>query len=260
MRNKGLIIILIILLLIIVGGLIAFLVLCLNGSISLKDFHIGGRKSDNLLYNEKYSIEEITSIDVTHDAGDVIFENIEENNIKVEVYGENKEDVELSLHNNKLTINYKNKNHGLFNNVYGDIKLYVPSIFFGNIKINNDAGEIKIADFENADFNIDCDAGNVDIGKIKGINAKCDAGNLKIDSISEKCDIRLDAGNLKINKITLKEDSKIKTDMGNVDINEANNIYIDADVDLGKCNISNNNRNAEVTLKIDCDMGNVNVK
>ena len=261
MKSKGLIITLIILLTIIIAGLITIMVLFINGTLSFKDFKIGGRKSENLLFNEKYSIEEVTCLDIKHDAGDIILENTNESNyIRVEVYGEKQEDVELSLIENKLTVNYKNRSGGFWENVYGDIKLYVPSSFYGNIKIENDAGEIKIANFENADFDINCDAGNVDIGKIKSIKADCDAGNIKIDSISSYCDIQVDAGNLEIKQITLDKDSKIKTDMGNVRIDKAEKIYVEGHVNLGNCNIDNNDRSSNITLKINSDMGNITVK
>lgn len=44
-----------------------------------------------------------------------------------------------------------------------------------------------------------------------------------------------------------------------MNINETNDIYIEAKVDLGKSNISRNNRNSQVTLELECDCGNINV-
>lgn len=74
-----------------------------------------------------------------------------------------------------------------------------------------------------------------------------------------KCDIEADCGNVKIDTLSIKEDSSIKADLGNVDINNANDIYIDANVDLGSANINKNNRNAEITLKVHCNCGNVTI-
>lgn len=265
MRNKGLIIFLIILLIIIIMALVGFLVLCLNGTIDLRNFNInfGSRKSENLIYKKDFDIETINFIDVKHDAGDVIFENSEENNIKVEIYGENSEDFEVELNENELKIDYtKNNKGGFFNfgKVTGDIKVFVPETFKGNIKIENDAGQVKTKNLGEASLDVDCDAGNVEIGKIKNIKAKCDAGNIGINNVLNKCDIKVDCGNVDIKKVELKENSTIKSNMGNINIDETNDIFIDADVDLGKNNIENNNRKSNITLKIDCDLGNVNVK
>ena len=83
--GKKLIIFLIVLLAIIIGGLITLLVLCLNGTIDIHNFRInfGGRKSENLAYSQTYDIETVNTINIKQDAGDIIFENCEENSIKV---------------------------------------------------------------------------------------------------------------------------------------------------------------------------------
>ena len=98
-----------------------------------------------------------------------------------------------------------------------------------------------------------------ELGKIKNAVLKCDYGNIDIKEILNKCDIEADCGNVKIDTLSIKEDSSIKADLGNVDINNANDIYIDANVDLGSANINKNNRNAEITLKVHCNCGNVTI-
>lgn len=265
MRSKGLIIFLIVLLMIIIVALIGFLVLCLNGTIDFHNFKIslGTRKSDQLIYNETYNIVEVNSIDVKQDAGDIIFENTEEDNIRVEIYGENTSDFEVVFNNNELKIDYTKNNKGGFLNfgkVTGDIKVYVPVTFNGNIKIRNDAGEVKTKNLQYANIDVDCDAGNVEIREINKAKIKCDAGNVKIEKILGKCDIKLNCGNLRIEKMEIKENSTIETDMGNVNIEEIKDVHVEGHVDMGKCNISNNNMNSNVILKIDSDMGNITVK
>ena len=88
---------------------------------------------------------------------------------------------------------------------------------------------------------------------------KCDLGNTEIKEVLNKCNVKADCGNIEIDTISIQEDSTIKVDLGNVNINKTNDIYIETDVDLGKTNISQNNRNSEITLKINCDCGNVTV-
>lgn len=84
-------------------------------------------------------------------------------------------------------------------------------------------------------------------------------GNVEIREILGKCDIEANCGNVEIDKISINEDSRIEADLGNVDINSTNDIYIDANVDLGKTNINKNNRNANIILKIECDCGNITI-
>ena len=65
---------------------------------------------------------------------------------------------------------------------------------------------------------------------------------------------------MKIKNIELKENSKIKNDLGDVKIGNTNDIYIDANVDLGEYKINKNNRYAESTLKIDVNCGDIKVE
>ena len=166
------------------------------------------------------------------------------------------------MNQNNLTIDYTNKHPFVFfgiGTIKNDIIVYIPSNYRNEIKIKNDYGNCEMINLENATVNIDSDAGNVKLGKIKNATIKCDYGNVEIDEILNKCDIKVDCGNVEIGKISIQENSTIKADLGNVDIGEINDIYIDADVDLGKANINGNNRNSDITLKINCDLGNINV-
>lgn len=264
MKSKGLIVTLIILLVIVIALLIGFLVLCLNGTISFNGgFKIfSGKKSDNIIYNEQYNIEDVNAINLSQKAGDIIFENIDENVLKVEVYGETKDDAQISLENNELRIEYKNTNSGFFNfnSVRGDIKIFAPSSFVGKIRIKNDAGETKIQNFENTDIDLDCDAGNVKIDKVKNVNVKCDAGNVEIGTILNQCNMKMNCGNLKVDEMNLNADSNVEADMGNIRIKRINDVYVDAKADLGRCNIGKSVRSSSVTLRVDCDMGNIDIE
>lgn len=259
MKNKGLIIVLLILLSVIVFFLCMFLVYFLNGG---RKFGLinWGSNSKNVIFDETYDMSNILNIDIKQDAGNITFKESSDNNIRVILYGENENEARVDLYNDDLNIAYNSKSH-LFN--FGvstnDIIVYIPSSFSHQITIKSDYGNCEVSDLQNATINIDSDAGNVEIGKVKNLTAKCDYGNIEVNEILNKCEIKADCGNIEINTISIKENSSIKADLGNVDIEHANNVYIDADVDLGKVRISENNRNSDITLKVDCDCGNVTV-
>lgn len=263
MKNKGLIIMLIILLTIIIFLLIMFLVSYLSGGINFRNgiFSIG-TKSSSVIFDKTFEIADIKNIEINQDAGDIIFRETSNNHIQVVVYGENQNDVNINLNENKLNVDYtKRQGFVLFNfdTVKNDIIVYIPSNYSNEIKIRNNYGKCEVTDLENVSININCDAGDVEIGKTKNAIIKCDYGNIKIKEILNKCDIKADCGNIEVERISIKENSTIKADLGNIDINETNDIYIEADVDLGKSNINKNNRNADIMLKINCDCGNINI-
>lgn len=259
MKNKGIIITLIILLSIIIFFLVMFLVMCLTGK---KILFFGIKKSNNIIFDKTYSVEDINNIDIRQDAGNVIFRETSEDNIQVIVYGENESDVDVNFNQNNLYVDNTNKKRFTFFSfgvISKDIVVYVPFTYNKEIKIKSDYGNCEMLDLENATVDIDCDCGNVKLGKIKNATVKCDLGNTEIKEIFNKCDIKADCGNVEIDTISIQEDSTIKADLGNVDINKTNDIYIESEVDLGKTKISQNNRNSEITLKINCDCGNVTV-
>lgn len=261
MKNKALIITLIILLSIIIFLLVIFLVTYLKDGMNFRNkFEIFGSKNSNVILDKQFEIEDIKSIDIRQVAGDIIFKETSDNCIQVIIYGEDESDVKIDLSNSKLNIDYTHKNRfALFN--FGvtknDIIIYIPANYSNEIKIKNNYGRCEIIDLENATVDIDCDAGDVELGKVKNVNVKCDYGNINIKDILNKCDVKADCGNIKIDTISIQEDSTIKADLGNIDIENTNDIYIDVDSNLGEVNINRNNRNAEVILKIKCDCGNI---
>ncbi len=262
MKNKGLIIVLLILLSVIVFFLCMFLVTCLtNGSKFGIGFINWGSKSKNVIMEKTYELSDINNIQIKQNAGNITFRESSDNNIKVVIYGENESDANISLDNSDLNIECNRKNHFFtFGVAENDIVIYVPTTFENEITIKSDYGNCEMSDLPNATLNVDSDAGNVEIGKIKNVVAKCDYGNIEIDEVLNKCEIKADCGNIEIDTVSIKENSTIKADLGNVDIEHANDVYIDADVDLGKVRITENNRNSDITLNIECDCGNVTVE
>ena len=263
MKNKRLIICLICFLSVITFSLFIFLITYLRGDINFKKGIISfGSKSSNVTLDKTFKIDDVHNIEIKQDAGDIIFRETSDDNIRVLVYGENENNVNVSLHQNNLNIYYTHKpRFGLFSfrNIKNDIIVYIPSNYSNGIKIKNDYGNCEMLDLENAKVNIDIDAGNVELGKINNATIKCDSGNVEVKEILNKCDIKADCGNIKINKMLIVEDSIIKADLGNVEIGETNDIYIDANVDLGNININKNNKNSNITLKIYSSLGNISI-
>lgn len=261
MKNNGLIITAIIVLSIVVFLLVMFLVMCLTGRISFRGgimFGLGS-KSTNVIYDNQFELEKVSNIEIREDAGDVIIKETSDDYIKVVLYGDDNNDAKVDLNNGKLNVDNTHKKTKLFGGRKNEIIIYIPSNYSNEIKIKNNYGKCEITDLENSTLNINCDAGDVEVGKIKNATIKCNYGNIEVKEILNKCEIKADCGNINIDRISIQENSSIKANLGNVDINSTNDIYIEADVDLGKTNIANNNRNSNITLEIKCDCGNITI-
>lgn len=261
MKNKIPIIFLLILISVIIFCLVMFLVIYLSkGEDEMLSI---GSVSENVILEKTFEISNIENIEITQEYGDITFEENAEDNIKVIIYGKNTGNANANLNHNKLEIDYKDRNRFIFFNFglrKSEIKVYIPSTYAKEINTKVDCGNTKINSLENAVLNARCNAGNVEFEKIKSANIKCDIGNIEAEEIGNKCNIELDTGNVKIEKLDLKEDSKIKIDLGDVKIMQTNDIYIEAKTDLGDTKINKNSRISNVMLKIHVDCGNIKVE
>lgn len=262
MKNKGLIIALIVVLTIIIIGLVVILYMSLSGKLNLLNgFKNLGVKSNNVIFDKVYEVDSIDNLEILSSAGDVSFKESTDGNIRVVAYGQNANDLKVSLDARKLKVDYSGyKNVGISFNFYtNDIIIYIPSDYSKEINIDNDYGDCDIIDLENATININEDCGDIKIGKIKNISIQNDYGDIDIDTILNRCDIKSDCGDIKIDTVQIKENSTIKSDYGDIKIKKINDIYIDAKTDLGDVKVNANNRLSEIILNIEGDCGDIKV-
>lgn len=157
MKSNGLIVALVILLSIIVFFLVMFLVVYLKGGATFMNF---GSSKNDVIFDETFSMENIQSIDIEQDAGDIIFKETTNDNIQVVLYGDGRDTVNVNVVGNKLSINYTvRKNFALLNfgTVKKDVVVYIPSIYSSQINIRNRYGNTEIPDLENVVVNIEAD-------------------------------------------------------------------------------------------------------
>ena len=255
MKNKGLVITMIILLTIIVAILIVILCLGISGKISFMGFIRA--KSKDIVYDEKYETEKIEKISIKSSAGDIKFEESDDKKIRVVVYGEKENKIDVEQTGNTLKVESIQKSHIFgFNIRLNDIVIYLPKEYEKEIEM----GDIEIVSLENASIKIEQNCGDINLGKIKNAEIENDLGTTEIEEVLNSLNIKSNCGDIKIKKLTLQENSKIENDLGDVKIGETNDIFIDAHCDLGDEKIKNNSRQSEVTLKIDVDCGDIKVE
>lgn len=263
MNNKGTIITLIILLLIITASLIALLVLCLTGKANfLGIFNNWNKKYNTVIIDEIYETSDINNITIRSQAGDVNFEESSNDQIRIVVYGRNSEDCKITNTSGILKVDSSNNsNHNWFNfNSYiSDIIVYLPSNYENEINIKINYGDCNLINLENATINIDSDCGDIKTGKVKNISVDSSYGDVNIGTVLNKCNLESSCGDIDIDNVNIKENSSIKSNLGDIKINNITDVYVDAKVDLGDIKVRNNNRHSEITLKIDNDCGDIKV-
>lgn len=260
MRNKGVIIILIVILSILVIGLTVFLYMYLTGRMGNSFFTGGFSKSENIIFDQIY-VENIKDLEIKSAAGDITFEKSTDENIRVVVYGKDKNNLEVTLKDDNLEVDYS-VHHTVFNFgvVLNDIIIYIPENYSNYINIKANYGDIKIIDLENTTINIEEDCGDVELGKIRNAEIDNSYGDIKIDTVLNKCKIKNDCGNIKINNLQIQEESSIESSLGDVKIGNTNDIYVDAKTDLGDLKINTNNRYSETILRIKNSCGDIKIE
>ena len=263
MKNRGFIIALIILLSFIIIFLISFLYNALTGNFDFKNLNnIFEGETTNLIIDKSYDIEEIENLKIKSNLGDIKLKVSEDSAVKCEIYGKDVEDVEINLNDKELDITYNKKGISLFgsDSYKRDIILFIPEEYSGNVNINSDCGDIEISDLKNISLDIKQECGDVDIGEVKTLLVENALGDVKVKRVTDKCVIESDCGDIKIENVEIKEDSSIRNDLGDVKIEKINNIYIDAETDLGEVEInSDNNKNSDIRLEIECDCGDIKI-
>ena len=89
------------------------------------------------------------------------------------------------------------------------------------------------------------------------MQAEASSGDIDIRKINEYCNLKTSSGNIDIETLNIIENSSINAKSGNVDIKRKNDIYIETETKSGDADIQNNNRMAEIVLKITTTSGNI---
>lgn len=298
MKNKGLVIFLISFLSICCILLICFMFMLLSGKNNSFNYFspisINNGVSSNVAFNEEYE-GDYKKIDVSSKAADINIKESDSDKIKVVVYSENN-DVTVNDYSSELNIKVDSEGcRGFcFNYKLTKVDVFVPVDYRNKIVIDSEYGDIEVGDFSNTSFDIESSCGDIKLHSGKDINiesdygdveidnafdvnvksscgdividtarnvtAKNDYGNINIERVSNYMNLKNNCGDIEIGEVNIKKDSNIESDFGDIEIESINEIYIDAHTDLGEVNISKNYNRSLITLKIENDCGDIEVK
>lgn len=290
MNNKGLIITLIIVLSVLGIVLTVLMINLLGGNIT---FNFGGI-SDELAIDTIYDYQKLEKVNISTDMSETYIKPSNDDKVHVIIHGK-KDKNTSSLDGNTLNIESKEEKCFGFclNHKSSKVEVYLPRDYQGDMHISNNYGDIEVGDFINAtmsviakagDINIentykvdvrndygDITMGSVKVAKIKdscgdikvrdaeSLDVSNDYGNIEIDRVTNEINIDESCGDVLINSLDLKNNSNIKNSLGNIEIGSTNEIYIEADVDLGKTKINNNYRESSIVLKLKNNCGDIKV-
>ncbi len=176
----------------------------------------------------------------------------------------------INLETSSGKIECGNINNGNFKSSSGDI-----TVGSGNeITIQTSSGSIIVGDFNK--LSAEASSGDVEVGKVgestiktssgkilvesaKRLQAEASSGEIDINKIEEYCNLVTSSGSIEIDSLNITENSIINAKSGDVDIRSKNDIYIETETGSGDSDVKNNNRMAEIVLKITTTSGSIKV-
>lgn len=194
--------------------------------------------------------------DIHTTSGDIIAPNLE-NNI-------------TNLESSSGKIECGNINNGNFKTSSGDI-----TVGNGNeITLQTSSGNIKVGSFNKllaetssgdievgiiGESSIKTSSGEIMVESAKRLHAETSSGEIDINTIEEYCNLTTSSGGIDIESINVIENSFINAKSGSVDIRSKNDIYIETETRTGDVDVNNNNRMAQIVLKITTTSGSIKV-
>lgn len=292
MKNRTLIIVMIVILSIFAITLTTFMVALLTNKTQFINFRFGYKNlSDKLIIDESYDID-FDKVSIEADASEIEVNISNDDKFKVLIYTD-EADAKVQTINNELSIIATEKPcvGFCFHRKLSKIEVYIPKNYENLIKIENKYGDINVNKFSNADIQIEENCGDVEVLSGENVTINNDYGNITLDyakvaqieesagdvkigevdeaivnnnlgdihikQVNHYLDANNDCGDIKIDNVVLSKDSKIKNNLGDIKIKISSDIYIDADTDLGKVKLNNQNKDANITLTIKNDCGDI---
>lgn len=275
--NKTKTIVVIILLSILCILLLGFMIAVLCGVFPVWNFNFGTSKvSDTLVFEEVYDTKFQTfSIDVSFGNIEVLPSN--DSNVHVAIYSDYELfDVRSAKSSLSIIFSEEEGFHFSFPKSRDLVRIYLPDT--SNIKVSlvTDYGDVEVGSFPNTSFDVTANMGDISIdqaailsvhsgmgdvsvGEVCDLTVKSDLSDIEVTNITEKVSIDIDMGNVFIEELNLIQDAKIILSLGDLEISNVTNGYVDATTDLGDIDIKNNNREATYVLTVESDMGDVNI-
>lgn len=238
--NKGLTITLITLLSILLVGVIGGMIFLMNTNIDFSNFYIGISSQSKKLVEEK-EITNIKDFNIESEVADIYIENSESSTIKVELYSDDAKEYEITELNDQIKVILKEKSTFKLFKKTPVIKIYAPKTYNKLFTINEETGDIKISDFENADLDINLTTGDTEVKSINDVNIKFTTGDIEIRNANN---VKLDGttGDIEVGKV---KSLTSKTTTGDVNVDIVNNIK--TNITTGDIEINTINNSCELT-------------
>lgn len=221
--------------------------------------------SESVSYD--YDADEVTIIDVTESAANIVVEPSRDGDVHVTVEESSHRRYTLSCKDGVLRV--KSKVSDDVKRIFGswelaEVRLAIPA--GTTLDVENDAGSIVVTAVDLLAAELACDAGNIELSDVKvagKLVIDCDAGNVELSGVDAGA-IRAetDAGNIELDRVGAYGGMNFNCSLGDVSgtlRGHMDDYAIASDVDLGENNLPESTRGG-VKLVVEVDCGNIEIE
>ena len=191
-------------------------------------------------------------------------------NIKIYLPKEYDKNIKIDSNVGDIKIAYLKKATTNINLTTGDIKIKdidtaKIDVRTGDVKIEKinelvstvGTGDIKVNTAKNIISEVT--TGDTKVETVSDIVSKNQVGDTKIQVVKNSLDIYSKTGDVKVQEATIKKNSKITSDVGDVKIGSTKGCYVEGSSKVGDTNINNPDRKSDIILKVTNRIGDIRV-
>lgn len=202
----------------------------------------------NTVFEQSYSAQEVNRLVLNNIYGDIKINYSDDGDIKIIAKGSSEDNITATADGGVLTVTASSPEKNIvfpFVNTKipnNDIEIYLPDNCPESLEINSDYGDIDFISQPNTQLVVNSSCGNVEASALYG-----------------SFDIHCDFGDIEIGKININKSSSITTDCGDIDVGYTQEIRVEGETSLGSCDIKNNNPDSYIILTVKTDLGDIEI-
>ena len=232
--------------------------------VKLLDYNKHGIKTSEsyskvLVVDEEYE-NEFKLIDIDSEIADITVGVSNDDKTHLVIYNP-EELTDYKVSDDSIKVELKSQKCFLFciNQVHGKVEVLLPSTYSEKIDIKSAVGDVDVEDFDNATVIIDSNVGDVYVESGKSVDVRTDVGDIKIGNVYEYLKLKSNIGDIKVKNLNIIKNSSIESEVGDINVDRINDVYVDASSSVGDLKINVNDRKSDITLRISSSVGDVKV-
>ena len=203
------------------------------------------------------------TIDISSDCGNIFVLTSEDAQLHLKIWAD-EEKVSITEMGTRLNITADARDSQIIGIDTGvqqvRVELYLPADFDKQLELKTDYGNFEVEQFPSLLLKAESDYGSLSLDEAASLEAKLEYGSVRAGRINTLMIAESEMGNIDIEELAVTEDSSIACEMGNIHIDSAPTVIVEASTNLGAVDVRSDPADATVKLTLENDNGSITVE